>query len=38
MGQMMHPRAELWPHLTNHERACLMDWWVELEKGRRYGH
>jgi len=31
MDEMMRPRANLWPHLTNHERACLMDWWVELE-------
>lgn len=28
------PRSELWPHLTNLERACLMDWWVMLERAR----
>lgn len=28
-----HPRAELWAHLNNHELACLLDWWVSLEKG-----
>lgn len=27
---MNTPRAHLWPHLTNHERACLIDWWVTL--------
>lgn len=31
----VRPRAELWPHLTNHERACLIDWWVALEQGSK---
>lgn len=32
MTKNARPRADLWPHLTNHEKACLMDWWVLLEE------